>query len=73
MLPDLTSDAGLVDTLLHAQDRAYSVLAQILRDPSQTAVSQFSRAGRTIIFYFPEGIIRSGTVLRERAQAHAGT
>jgi SAM-dependent methyltransferase len=61
--PDLTSDAGLVDTLLHAQDRAYSV-PQILQLVAGCGL-QF-QGWEDNHLYFPEGVIRSGTPLWDR-------
>lgn len=64
--PDLASDAGLVDTLLHVQDRAYSV-PQILRLVEDCGLRFQSWEDNH--FYFPEGNIRAGTPLWRKIKA----
>ena len=64
--PDLTSNAGLVDTLLHAQDRAYSV-PQLLQLVTRCGL-QF-QCWEENYFYFPEGNIRPGTPLWQSIKA----
>jgi SAM-dependent methyltransferase len=61
--PDLKSDAGLVDTLLHAQDRAYSV-PQVLQFVENCGL-QF-QSWEDNYFYFPDASIRSGSPLWDR-------
>jgi SAM-dependent methyltransferase len=61
--PDLVSDAGLVDTLLHAQDRAYSV-PQVLQLISGCGL-QF-QGWEDNHLYFPDGIIHPDTPLWQR-------
>jgi SAM-dependent methyltransferase len=58
--PDLASEAGLVDTLLHVQDRAYSV-PQILQLIDDCALR--FQGWEDNYHYFPEGNIRPGTPL----------
>jgi hypothetical protein len=64
--PDLTADSGLVDTLLHLQDRAYSV-PQLLNFVADCGL-QF-QAWEDNHFYFPEGNVRHGTLLWESLKA----
>lgn len=64
--PDLASDAGLVDTLLHVRDRGYSVpqVLELVEDCGlrfQSWEDNYS--------YFPEGNIRSGTPLWHKIKA----
>jgi SAM-dependent methyltransferase len=64
--PDLESDAGIVDTFLHVQDRAYSV-PQVLQLVANCGL-QF-QAWEENHFYFPEGNVRPGTPLWDRLKA----
>ena len=64
--PDLKSEAGLVDTLLHAQDRAYSV-PQLFELITRCEL-QF-QCWEDNYFYFPEGNVRPGTPLWQRIKA----
>jgi SAM-dependent methyltransferase len=64
--PDLASDAGLVDTLLHVRDRAYSVpqTLQLMEDCGLRFQSWEDN-----YFYFPEGNIRPDTPLWKKVKA----
>jgi SAM-dependent methyltransferase len=61
--PDLTSDVGLVDTLLHVQDRAYSV-PQVLQLVADCGLR--FQSWEENHFYFPEGNIRPGTAFWQK-------
>jgi SAM-dependent methyltransferase len=64
--PDLATDSGIVDTLLHSQDRGYSVpqVLQLVADCGLVFQSWEDNH-----YYFPEGNIRSDSLLWQKLKA----
>jgi SAM-dependent methyltransferase len=64
--PDLKSDSGIVDTLLHVRDRAYSV-PQVLALVEDNGLR--FQGWEDNHYYFPEGPLRPGTPLWSRIKS----